>query len=263
MVIIDNLFIHYKQPQQYLYAGEDYIDIYKYVDKTFQKTQSLEDMSILNLDAAGFSAAARELGEIDTGVILNSNSFIFNIFEFDKIPIWDDMRREIVQWRLKKVFPENIEEYEHSFFSLSKNKIFSILIKKNIKQQIETLFSANQRTLTYFGNSTVNILNHIGNRKDTPDFFVEIDRQFFMIAFQHQTQPYYIRKFRAQHEDEVVGEILRTANYVKNNYSREPHTYSIIASRSNLDFQAMQEELARSEIRPVEIKNSDKFVLPG
>ncbi|MCP5103900.1 MAG: hypothetical protein GY950_11000, partial [bacterium] len=197
MVIIENLFIHYKQPAQYVFAGENYLDIYKYVNKSYQKTRTIDDASIFTLDAEGFGSAARELAAAegkDTGIILNSASYIFNILDFEKIPFRESMCRDIVDWRLRKVFPENIDDYNHQFFKLDKTKVLSILFKKSVKEQIEGLFADSGINLTYMGNSTVNTMNNVLTARTSPDFFIEIDRDLFIVVFQNHSLPFYIRK---------------------------------------------------------------------
>ncbi len=265
MVIIDNFFIYYRRPEQFVYAGESYVDIYKYVGRTYKKTRTLEGISLLNPgdENEGFDTVARELGDLDTGLVLNSGSYIYNIFDFDKIPLWDDMRKEIVEWRLKKVFPENLDDYDHQFFKLSRTKILSILLKNNIKKDIEEMFNRNQRRLTYLGNSTINILNRVAKLRTAPDFFVEIDGGFFMTGFQYRSLPFYFRKFRVENEEEAVAEILKTINYVKNSYSREPHSYSVVAHHSPFDLQRIQLDLAREEVRHIPLKNSESLIFPG
>lgn len=275
MVIIDNLFIHFKRPQQFVFAGEKYMDVYKLVDKSFQKTRTVEDISIFDIkadegggesDGNGFREVVRELtahGNVDTGVILNANPFIYNIFDFDRIPIRDETQREIVEWRLRKVFPENIDEYDHQFFKLSRTRILSVLFKKSTKQKIEELFTANNISLTYMGNSTINSMNNIANLKKSPDFLVEVDRSQFIVIFQKNSLPFYIRKFRGQNESDAAGEIVKTINYVKNSYAQVPHTYSVMSNRSDLDFDLIRYELMQQEVRPLELKKKGLLFLPG
>jgi len=263
MVIIDDFFIHYKRPEQYIFAGENYLDIYKYLNKSFQKTRTIENASIFDPGSDIFEGVIRELGAVDTGIILNSTYYIFNIFDFEKIPFREDLQQEIVEWRLSKVFPEDLEEYDHKFFKLGKNKILSILFKKSFKEKIEELFTANDLNLIYLGNSTVNIINNVVVQKTSPDFFIEIDRDLFIIVFQNRSMPFYIRKFRNEHESEVKGEIVKTINYVKSSYSQVLHTYAIISNRSGLDFDLIGDELSKLDIHPQSLGKSENLFLPG
>lgn len=269
MVIIENFFIHYKRPPQFVFAGENYLDIYKYVNRSFQKTHSFDNISIFDLTTEGFTPIAKELSlagatsGIDTGIILNSNSYIFNILDFEKIPFREGLRKEIVEWRLRKVFPENIDDYNHQYYKLAKNKILSILFKKNQKEKIEKLFAKNQVNLIYMGNSTINNISNTLHRKSSPDFFIEIDRNLFVVVFQKHMIPFYIRKFRGGREGDVVSEIVKTINYIKNNYSHSPRTYTIISNRCDLNLEFIKQELLGQEIIALDLKNKDKLFLPG
>ena len=269
MAIIENFFIHFKRPQQIVFAGENYIDVYKFVDKSFQKIHSVEDISIFNIESgnnSGFNEVIRELkdhGDVDTGVILNSGPFIFNIFDFERLPLREILQREMVEWRLRKVFPENIDEYDHQFFKLSKTRVLSVLLKKSLKQKIEELFALNKITLTYIGNSTVNCMNNAIVIKNAPDFLVEGDRTQFIVIFQTNSLPFYIRKFRSTNETEVVAEIVKTINYVKNSYTQAPHSYSVVSNRSDLDFGLVRYELMQHDVRPMDLKKKDNLFLPG
>lgn len=268
MVIIENFFIHYKRPTQFVFAGENYLDIYKYVNRSFQKTRSFDNAPIFDLTAENFAAVARELSVagatygIDTGVILNSNFYIFNILDFEKIPFREGLRKEIVEWRLRKVFPENIDDYDHQYYRLDKHKILSILFKKSQKEKIEKLFDQSKVKLTYFGNSTVNNINNTLRLKSSPDFFIEIDRNLFVVVFQKSSIPFYIRKFRSGHESDVVSEIIKTINYIKNSYAHSPRTYTIISNQCELNLDVIKQELLAQEIKALDLKK-EKLFLPG
>lgn len=269
MVIIENFFIHYKRPPQFVFAGENYLDIYKYVNRSFQKTRSFDNASIFDLTAESFSPVAGELSlagatsGIDTGIILNSNSYIFNILDFEKIPFRERMRKEIVEWRLRKVFPENIDDYDHQYYKLAKNKILSILFKKNQKEKIEKLFAQSQVNLIYMGNSTINNISNTLRHKSSLDFFIEIDRNLFVVVFQKNSIPFYIRKFRGEHESDVVSEIVKTINYIKNSYSHSPRTYIIISNRCDLNLDFIKQELLGQELTALDLKYKEKLFLPG
>jgi hypothetical protein len=252
-----------------VFAGENYLDIYKYVNRSFQKTRTIEDISFFDLDTEAFGSAARELAVsgggngADTGIILNSSSYIFNIFDFEKIPLRRETQREIVEWRLRKVFPENIEEYDHRFFNVGKNRVLSILFKKSLKEKIEGLFADSHINLIHIGNSTVNCLNNVLSLKSAPDFFIEIDRDLIIVVFQDRTLPFYIRKFRGENESEVVAELAKTINYVKNSYAQTPRTYSVISNRCDLNLDVLRYELKEQEVRPLDLKNKEHLFLPG
>lgn len=265
-MVLDHFFIQYKKPTQYVYWGENYLDIYTVSDsgKGFIKTHSIDNVSLSGMNTPRFGDIAGVLPALDTGIILNSGTFIFNIFEFEKIPWQEGLKRELVEWRLKKVFPENIADYELDYFKLDKKRILSILFKKSLKEHIENLFQENGISLTYMGNSTVEMINHLSKlKKDAPDFFIEIDKSLSITVFLGQNLPYYIRKFRADQAADIVSEVTKTINFVKNSYSRVPRTCSLMVRRSDIEVHTVSDELSKMEIMPLELGNNDQFIFPG
>ncbi|UCH96891.1 MAG: hypothetical protein JSV88_08580 [Candidatus Aminicenantes bacterium] len=264
-MVIDNFFIHHQTPSQYVYWGENYVDVYRAADadKTFTKILSVDNLSISAITPYQFQDIAKELLKTDTGIILNSGQFIFNIFEFEKLPFQEKLKRELVEWRLKKVFPENIEEYEHNFYKLNKNRVLSLLFKKSLKENIENLFRENGISLTYLGNSTVEMMNHVGKlKKETPDFFIEIDKNLSIAVFLERNLPFYIRKFRSDQAADIVNEVVKTINFLKNSYTTVPRTFSLVVRRSDADIHLVRDELSKMEILPLELKNNEQFIFP-
>jgi hypothetical protein len=264
-MVLENIFIQYKKPSQYIYWGENYVDIFRLsdTDKSFKKTHSINDFSLSTITTQQFHEVSRELLTEDTGIILNSAPFIFNIFEFEKLPFQERLKRDLVEWRVKKIFPENINEYEHDFFRLDKKRILSILLKKSLKENIEGLFLENGISLTYVGNSTVEIINHIASlKKEAPDFFIEIDQSLSIAVFRGQTAPYYIRKFRSDQADDVINEVKKTINFVKNSYKKVPRTCSFMVRRSDIEVNMVSDELSKLDIQPMVLKNNEQYIFP-
>jgi hypothetical protein len=137
------------------------------------------------------------------------------------------------------------------------------LFKKSLKEKIEGLFADSHINLIHMGNSTVNCLNNVLSLKSAPDFFIEIDRDLIVVVFQDRTLPYYIRKFRGENEGEVVAELVKTINYVKNSYAQTPRTYSVISNRCDLNLDVLRYELKEQEVRPLDLKNKEHLFLPG
>ncbi len=262
---ITKYLIQYRRPSQYVYGGENYIEVYKHVDRVFKKTQVIENKSLTKLDNYQFDDLKRELSGGDTGLVLNSASFIFNILEFDKIPFREELRKDLVNWRLQKVFPEDIAHYHHEFFKLDRNKVLSILFKKELSQQLEELFKSNGISLTYFGNSTVELINNVRKLKPAPDFFVEIDRNLSIIVFLSNTNPFYIRKFRSDKEADTAAEIIKTINYVKNSYGFSPTSYSLLVNDTDFDFDTIHTQLQEVNLEVIKAAGpqNQKLLLPA
>jgi hypothetical protein len=267
-MVIENFFLYYKKPAQYLYWGENYIDYFAVpgTDKTLKKLKTFDGISLTESNSDRFQAIARELTANETGVILNSNHFIFNIFDFEKIPFQESLQKDLVEWRLKKVFPENIVDYEHHYYQLNRTRILSVLMKKSLKETIQQLFDDNSIPLIHIGNSTIEAINHMTKLKKTaPDFLVEIDAHLCLAVFQEQGVPYYIRKFRCEKAEDLVAEVTRTINYVKNSYSKIPATYSITTDRthSDLDYSLIHDELAALDVSEMGILDRESICFPG
>lgn len=259
---ITKYFINFHLASQYVYGGENYIDVYKRVEGAFKKTKTFENKSIYKLDNYDIDEIKRELGNTDTGVVLNSTNFIFNIFEFDKIPFREEMRRDLLTWRLQKVFPEDIKLYDFDYFRIDRKKILSVLFKKELREKIETVFADNGMKLIYFGNSTIEIINNIRKLKPSPDFFVEIDKNFSILIFLNDAIPYYIRKFRSSKEVDIAQEVLKTVNFVKSSYDYIPSTYSLISPSPGSSFDPVREQLAESNINELSAELKKNLFLP-
>jgi hypothetical protein len=266
-MVIDNYLIHYKKPAQYLYWGETGVEIYRQGDseKSFKKLRVFPNLLLSDITPQQFREIAMELLALNTGILLNSGQFIFNIFEFEKIPFQEKMRRQVVEWRLKKVFPENIDDYVHSFYKLSATRILSVLFKKSLKEKIETFFKENNLNLIYIGNSTMEIIDRVGAsrvKKTAPDFFIEVDKALSIVVFLDKGVPFYIRKFRGENAAGIASEVIKTVNFIKNSYSKEPRSYFLAADPSEVDFSFIKDELSGIGIQPVELKQENRLFFP-
>lgn len=196
---ITRLFIRYRVPDRFFYLGDDYIEFYRIQNQPKTGKGVFERISGFDLKSDQFGEMLSGIPEkSEAGVILNSSHFIFNILEFDRIPLREHLVKDLVEWKIKKVFPEDMDQYENHFFKLDQRRILSILFRKDLKEKIEQVFDDHQRRLSYFGNSTVEIMNRIFRNKQIPDFFLEMDGNLCVVVFQHRSIPFYIRKFRVE-----------------------------------------------------------------
>jgi len=260
-----------KKPDQYVYSGEGHLEVYSLVKGKYKSTAVLENTNIFKAGNEEIARVKQGLtgGNAGVGLVLNSGNFIFNIFEFEKIPLMEDRRKDLIEWRLQKVFPEKIDLYDHQYFKISQNKIMSVLLKRDLLEKIEALFKDNGLELIFIGNSTVQLLNHFwgswlpGKRGDGPDFFVELDDSLTTIVFQDKSVPYYFRKFRSDKDGDLAEEVARTLNFVKTTYSRQPSTYSLLATRPKPGLEPLKEKLQEAKIRQIGGKIQKPLFLPG
>jgi hypothetical protein len=234
-------------PRQVIYAGDRHCEIFILANKRIVQRQRLA-LTLSEGDGGNWPELASRLQALDTGVILNSDPFIFNFFEFDKLPWSRKLLHELVDWKLQKIFPENIDAYDHRFFRLNKKKIFSILVRKALSERIESLFREANIPLIYIGNSTLEISNRLAGFKRPPDFFVEVDDSSCCLVFQKRGLPIYVRKFKSGTGADMAAEISKTVQFVKNNYGSDPRLYGFIDHRQEISTAAVVAELDRENL---------------
>jgi len=261
-MVIENILLHYKTPSQYIYWGENGMDVYHIpvTGKTFKKTKNYPVPGIVDITPTQFQEISRELLSLDTGIMLNSSQFVFNVIEFEKIPFQEKMRRDVIEWRLKKIFPENIDDYEHKYFKLSKKRVLSVLFKKVYKEKIESLFAETNIPVIFIGNSTIEVLNRARSMRRTfPDFFIEIDKALSIIIFMNKGVPFYIRKFRSNQASGVVSEVNKTVNFIKNSNALDPRNYFLVGESLEVDIPFIREELGKAGFQSLDLKPTNQL----
>lgn len=241
---ISNFFLPERLPRQVIYAGDRHAEVFALQNKRMVSRTHVEGAALAESAAEHWTEIAERLQAEDTGIIFNAAPFIYNFFEFDKLPWQKKALGELVAWRLQKVFPESIEAYDHRFFQLDKKRVLSILVKKSLPEKIERLFREKQIPLTYIGNSTMEILIRLRQAKSPPDFFIESDVASCTLVFQKEHSPIYIRKFKSGSIADTVEEIGKTVHFVSSNYGIEPRRYWLVDHQDGLADAAMQEKLA-------------------
>lgn len=214
-------------PKQVVYAGDRHCEIFILARKRIVQRQRLS-LDLNEGDPGRWSALAARLRPLDTGIVLNAEPFIFNFFEFDRLPWSHRLLGELVDWKLQKIFPENIGAYDHRFFRLNKKRIFSVLVKKALLEQMEAPFREKGIPLIRIGNSTLEILNRAARLRHAPDFFMETDDAACCLVFLKQRLPVYVRKFKTGSRAETAAEVGKTVQFVKNSYGIEPRRYLIV-----------------------------------
>jgi hypothetical protein len=268
---ITKKFTPLKKPAQFVYAGEKHLEVWSLAKGKYKSTRVLENSNIFNMSNQDFANVKPGLpgGNVSVGLVLNSANFIFNVFEFEKIPLLEERQKDLVEWRVQKVFPEKIELYDHQFFQISKNKVLSVLFKKELLERVEKLFKDNGLELIFVGNSTLQILNYYWGSllptrsKAAPDFVVEVDGTLTTIVFQDKSVPYYFRKFRCDKDKDLQDEVDRTLNFVKTTYSKQPKTFSIIANHPQPGLELFKTNMLEAEIRQIGGKTQKPIFLPG
>jgi hypothetical protein len=224
MGLIDR-FLPERLPRQVVFAGDRQAETFRLRDgRVAGRTLGPGTALAENADD-GWADLVAALPAEETGVIFNAAPFIYNFFEFDKLPWQPRALRELVSWRLQKIFPEDIAAYDHRLFPLDRKRVFSILVRRSLLERVEADFAQKPVPLTYIGNSTMEIMDRARRAKVPPDFIIESDGASCTMVFQSRRSPIYIRKFRSDSPADATEEIGKTVAFVRSQYGIEPRRY--------------------------------------
>ena len=224
---LNKIFLRYRKPDQIIYFGDRTVDLFRINKGKANKISSIERE---NNKLTFPQELKRGLINTGTGIVLNSDHFVFNMLNFDKIPFRRKQKEELVSWRVEKIFPENIHNYIHEYFQFNKNTILSVLVRKDLVSSLEQEVRSIGVDLIYSGNSTIEIINSLISIKERPDFFIEADGRIMLGVFFKDGIPIYIRKMRAGRGSDTGDEINRTVDYVEKNYGFRPMSCSVFAT---------------------------------
>ncbi len=274
---IGKLFKKYKLPEQFIYAGADYLYLIKKEKKTYTRIGNYYDYSvnIPNQDTGTtepdmasnpiLDTLRTQLDSKPTGILLNSSFFIMNILRFEKMPFNKKKLDDIVHWRIEKIFPEKLDQYIHHYYKLNTDNILSILIPKETKDRIDNLFFRLGVKQRYMGCSTIEIINSLyrsqsplvfpGSGRQLPDFFVEIWGNAATLVYQNRRTPLYIRKFNFNDIKDLNSEISKTLNYIISTFTLTPALYSVFMNHNEMDPGQIKPDLEAAD--PVQFPVSD------
>lgn len=131
---LSRVFIRYRNPEQVIYYGDRTIDLFRIIKGNPEKINSFERESSERIFPPELK---RDLIKTGTGIVLNSDHFVFNMLNFDKIPFRKKQKDDLVNWRVEKIFPENIHNYIHEYFQFDKNTILSVLVRSDLIAALE------------------------------------------------------------------------------------------------------------------------------
>ncbi len=225
---LNDLFLPERLPRQFIFAGDRHAEIVLWQNGKISGRTRMEGTALVENNSEGWGEITGRLQAAETGVVFNASAFIYNLFEFDKLPWQKKALRELVFWRLQKIFPEDIGAYDHRFYQLDRRRVLSILVLRTLVENVERHFHARGIPLTFIGNSSMTILARMQHVKSPPDFFIESDRATRTMVFQKNRSPIYIRKFQSGSSVDTVDEIEKTVAFVRNQYSVAPRRYWLI-----------------------------------
>lgn len=255
---LNKFFIKYLTPEQFIYFGDKRIELFRIKKGIPGKIRSYER----NSGGMIFPEEIKnDLIGINTGIILNPGHFVFNLLTFDNIPFQKRQKDDLVNWRVEKLFPENIDSYIHQFIQFDRHTILSVLVRNELIESIESAAEDMGIELIYTGNSTIEIMNSLRNKKNHPDFFIESDGSIMLAVFFKGGFPVYIRKMRTGGGTDTGSEIFKTVEYVEKNYGYNPRSCSVFSLDGHGD--TIKDELKEMKFTLIGHERSDMRFLPG
>jgi len=227
MGLID-FFIPDRLPRQVLYAGDGHAEVVTLAKGRVSGCRRLEGVALAEDGERDWAEAMSALQPVETGIVFGASPFIYNFFEFDKLPWQKKALGELVAWRLQKIFPGDIASHDHRFYRLDRRRIFSILAPRALVANSEARFREKRVPLIFIGNSTMTLLARMQAAKAAPDFFIENDGAGCTMLFQSRRSPIAIRKFRSNSPADTVAEAGKTVAFVRGQYGIEPRRYWLI-----------------------------------
>jgi hypothetical protein len=246
MGLID-LFLPERLPRQVVFAGDRHAETVRLRDGRISGRSLAPGVGPAGDGDGNWDGIVNALAAEETGVVFNATPFIYNFFEFDKLPWQNQALRELVAWRLQKIFPEDIAAYDHRFFTLDRQRVLSILVSRSLLERVEAAFAEKRIPLTYIGNSTMEMLDRARKAKAAPDFFLERDITSCTMVFLNRRSPIYIRKFKSGSAADTVEEVGKTVIFVRNQFGSEPRRYWLHDHQDEASAAAVEGLLADGE----------------
>jgi len=222
-------YIPLHHPSRLFYAGEERLSYLELAKN--RVTLRREFLPFVPADPASLAITdiTREVGKGEAALVLPAASFIFNVFEFDRLPWAPATRAELIRWKLEKVFPENLDLYHHHAAVVAHRHVLSVLIRRSLIDQCEEAFARAGLELTEIACSTVATASVLLSRRNCPDLWLEMDGAANLLFSSSRGRPLYIRKFRTGDTAETVAEVTRTAEYITSNYQLTPRSFQLVS----------------------------------
>jgi len=268
-MVIDKLFFSYRRPARFCVIGAGHLACFQEKRKRFHRLHSMDTPGMLKMSPDDATRLGSRLGDRAWGAILRSDAFIFNIFDFDQLPRSTAKRLELAQWRLQKVFPEDISLFIHRVFHLGGKRLLSVLLPQKDARMVEDWFKGQRVPLTFLGNSTVELMNRLWGggwrmlHNNSPRIMIELDHQLGVAVFQESNRPYFIRKFRCDSEEAFQREIRKTLEYVKGNYGRTPRSVAFFPGRPGFKLADPARTWRELDLNPVQVPGTEVFTVQG
>lgn len=251
MVLTEKI-IGYKTPERILVAGKSFLELYR---KDKGKSTLLNSQDGGNINSESLKSVFRSSGNGDVGVMLTGDRFIYNILEFDKLPLRYSQRSEMVEWRLSKVFPGEISDFDHQILALGRKTVLSVLLPLTVKTELAHSFGEAELKEIFIGNSFIEFCNQC-RKRDSKQMIVELGDGYGVVGF---GQPLaYVRKFMARDLNGSLNELNRTTEYIKKTFRTDISEVNILDNSSALS-DAVSDLFRRDHSVKVNVTDRNSF----
>ncbi len=222
-------FIPLHHPPRVFFAGEEKLTFLELAKNRVIRRLEFPPFTPSEPGSLATGEIAREVPPGEAALVLPAGHFIFNVFEFDRVPWRARTRAELIDWKLGKVFPENIDFYHHHAAVLARRHVLSILVRRTLIEQCEEAFHRAGLKLTEIAGTTATAAAVLLSSRKCPDLWLEMDGAANLLFSAHRGRPVYIRKFRSGDVAETVAEVVRTTQYIAGNYQVHPATFQLLS----------------------------------
>lgn len=245
-------YLPHELPDRYVYISDTLFRLIKGANRGLLE---FEDLAVRGTDPGDprsetGATLSKFFNNPTCGILFDPAHFIYNLFEFDRIPVSIKKQRELIEWKLQKVFPEEISNYIHHYFKISGKTVLSILIRKKTVEWLESYFQNLGKTVTYIGSSTLEIMKRISRSRNAADFFIEISPTVFVLCFQKNHRLFYIRKSKYSSPGMIIEEIQKTCQFITNQFNWKPESFSWIDPFRLMDPEEALREMDAIQLRP-------------
>jgi|GEM_PF-2943781 len=229
-------FVHELLPPQCLLLSDSTVTLYQREGRGYRRRDLFRDLNLSTLDSPGGRKLFSRLDEKGLGIVLGPGHFIFNILDFQRLPRRRSKCEEMVDWRLGKVFPDNLEQYIHQYYTFGRKRVFSLLVKGKVHRILQSTLGGRA---SYIGCSTLLSMNYLYHRPWpfsllTPDLMIQLSEGLVVVSAHHRSVPYYIRKFKSREIRRLQEEIAQVVDFLQKQYDRTVTTYALVNSHPEI-----------------------------
>lgn len=234
-------------PGQMLYLGEEHsLLLIRAADGKWR--ESARYPHTLS-DLASFSALpGASKGPL--GLSLSPNPFVFNLFNFESpLPLNPRKRRELIQWRLQRVFPDAADDMIQTCQVFKRRTVLSALVSREIVRSCENHFGDLGYPVTYISCSSIDAVKKSARFSRQALLILEQEGQLLVVTLVKDGVPLFVRKIRFSQLDELVLALRKTIAFVQEQQGVNAGRY-LVNPLGDCDCQAWLDQLSELQAVP-------------